>query len=284
MSDFLIESPDDPRLDPYRDLKQPASRRQETFIAEGEKLVLRLVASRCQIESILCTVAARERLRQSLPSEVPVYVTSTPVISGLIGFKFHRGVLACGVRPPQRSLDSICDADSLSQRSLIVLCPEIRDPANLGTIIRTAAAFGASGLVAGREGTDPFSRRVLRTSMGSVLQLPIVQSDDWIFVLNSLHRAKFESIAAVLDPAAEPLAAARRPPRVALVFGNEAEGLPAELVGLCQRRVTLPMAEGVDSLNVAVAAGIVLHHFTHHSPRARQWPENPPGGASQRSS
>lgn len=267
MPEFVIESRDDPRLDPYRDLKSPDSRRRETFIAEGEKLVLRLLDSPCPTESIVCTLALRDRLRGRLPEWLPIFVTSTPVISGLIGFQFHRGVLACGRRPPPATLESLSQLGLPGQRSLLILCPELRDPANLGTIIRTAAAFGASGLVAGIAGTDPFSRRVLRTSMGSVLRLPIVQTDNWQTVLESLHRDGFETIATVLDPAAELLASTRRSARVALLFGNEDQGLSDDLVCACRRRVTLPMAAGVDSLNVAVAAGIVLHHFANPDER-----------------
>jgi tRNA G18 (ribose-2'-O)-methylase SpoU len=267
MPGFLIESQDDPRLDPYRDLKSAESRLRETFIAEGEKLVLRLLDSPCSADSILCTTTIRDRLGARLPQGIPIYVTSTPVISRLIGFQFHRGILACGRRPAAQNLESLCVALAPSPRSLIVLCPEIRDPANLGTIIRTAAAFGASALVAGGAGTDPFSRRVLRTSMGTVLRLPIVQTDNWEAAVKTLHQAGHETIAAVLDPAAELLAAAPCPRRAAVLLGNEDEGLPADLVARCQRRVTLPMAEGVDSLNVAVAAGIVLCHFANLPPR-----------------
>jgi tRNA G18 (ribose-2'-O)-methylase SpoU len=267
MPEFYIQSQDDPRLDPYRDLKSAESRRRETFIAEGEKLVLRLLDSPCATESILCTAAVRERLGARLTPDIPIYVTSTPVISGLIGFQFHRGILACGRRPPEQDLESLCVGTAPSPRALLVLCPEIRDPANLGTIIRTAAAFGTAGVVAGRAGTDPFSRRVLRASMGTVLRLPIVQTDDWAAAVKTLHQAGFETIAAVLDPAAELVTVAPCPQRTAILLGNEDEGLPADLVARCQRRVTLPMAAGVDSLNVAVAAGIVLCHFANLPPR-----------------
>jgi tRNA G18 (ribose-2'-O)-methylase SpoU len=267
MLDLPIHSLADPRLEPFRDLKSPASRTRPTFIAEGEKLVLRLLDSLCRTESILCTTAARDRLRDRLPDDIPIYIAGTPVISALIGFQFHRGILACGRRPAEKSLSELCGGLAHANRCLLVLCPEIRDPANLGTIIRTAAAFGASGVVAGRAGTDPFSRRVLRTSMGSVLKLPIVQTDDWNAALTTLHRCGFESIATVLDPDAAALRTSTCPPRAAIFLGNEDEGLPADLVAGCQRRVTLPMAAGVDSLNVAVAAGIVLSHFANLPPR-----------------
>lgn len=261
MPEFLIEALDDHRLDAYRDLKRASSRPQETFIAEGEKLVLRLLDSQCQTESILCTAAMKDRLHDRLPVEVPVYITSTPIISRLIGYQFHRGVLACGLRPREKDLESMLASHAAGRRSLIVLCPEIRDPVNLGTIIRTAAAFGAVCLVAGLAGTQPFSRRVLRTSMGTVLKLPIIQTDCWKEVFEALHRQDFDTIATVIDPAAESLSAASRAPRVALLLGNEDSGVPDELCTMCRRRVRVPMAGDVDSLNVAVAAGIIMHHF-----------------------
>ena len=263
MPEFLIDSTDDPRLDPYRDLKTPHGRSgaSESFICEGEKLVLRLLEGPCRAESVLCTAAARDRLTPHFASDLPVYVATTAVISRLIGFKFHRGVLACGWRPAPPSLETLCHNPPAPARALVVVCPELRDPTNLGTIIRTTAAFGGIGLVAGQKGTDPFSRRVLRTSMGSVLRLPVVQTDDWPGVLTTLHAAGFESIAAVLDPAAELVDIAPPATRSALVFGNEAAGLSPDLAGLCRRRVTMPMGGGVDSINVAVAAGIIIHHF-----------------------
>ncbi len=241
------------------------SRLRETFVAEGEKLVLRLLDSPCRTESIVCTASVRERLHDRLPVEIPVYIASTPIISRLIGFQFHRGVLACGLRPREKDVESLLESSAASKPSLVVLCPEIRDPVNLGTIIRTAAAFGAVCLVAGLAGTQPFSRRVLRTSMGTVLQLAIIQTDAWSEIFEALHRHEFDTIATVIDPAAESLWAASRAPRVALLLGNEDTGLPGELIGHCRRLVCVPMAAGVDSLNVAVAAGIIMHHFANAS-------------------
>jgi len=102
--------------------------------------------------------------------------------------------------------------------------------------------------------------------MGSVLQLPIVQTDAWADVFAALHRHNYETIATVIDPTAPALSntalvSPAQPMRVALLLGNEDTGLPGDLCNLCRRRVRVPMARGVDSLNVAVAAGIIMHHF-----------------------
>src|SRR5207247_3778507 len=108
---------------------------------------------------------------------------------------------------------------------------------------------------------DPFSRRVLRVSMGAALQLPIVESQDLAAELGRLSDAKFELVAAVVDPAAEPLASAPRGQRLALLLGGDGPGLADRWVALAHRRVTIPMQLGVDSLNVAVAAAVLLYHF-----------------------
>ena len=260
MPEIRIENLDDPRLDPYRDLKAKAAGEAAPVIAEGEKLVRRMLDSDCSVQSIVCTAAARERLG-ILPAQVAVYLTATPLISRLIGFRFHRGVLACGVRPPAVGIESLCASGPKEGQRLLVVCPELRDPTNLGTIIRTAAAFGAAGLVVGKSGVDPYSRRVLRTSMGAVFGMPIVQTDDWDKTLDALHAAEFETIAAVIAPSAPPLSAFSRCGRTALLVGNEDQGLPTAIITRCKRQVMLPMCDRVDSLNVAVAAGILLHHF-----------------------
>jgi tRNA G18 (ribose-2'-O)-methylase SpoU len=260
-----ITTLDDERLAPYRELKNPGARGPETIIAEGEKLVRRLLESSCRVESVLCTTAAAELLRDVIPVDLPVYIAPTTLISQLIGFKFHRGALACGVRPAARGLETLREILRQNGEAMIIVCPEIRDPDNLGTIIRTAAAFGARAIVVGQGSTRPFSRRVMRTSMGAVLRLPVIETDDWKEVFATLHAEDCTSVATVLDPTADLLGKMPRPTRVALVFGNEDQGLTEDLAGRCQHRLTMPMADGVDSLNVAVAAGIFMHHFGHHT-------------------
>ena len=117
-------------------------------------------------------------------------------------------------------------------------------------------------MVVGTDGTDPYSRRVLRVSMGTAFRLPVIQTADWPGTLQALQDAGIETAATVLDPAAERLMSAQRPRRFALALGCEGHGLPADFIERCDRRLTIQMADGVDSLNVAIAAGIFLHHFT----------------------
>jgi tRNA G18 (ribose-2'-O)-methylase SpoU len=138
----------------------------------------------------------------------------------------------------------------------------VQDPTNLGSIIRSTAAFGCSAIVLGPKCADPFSRRVLRVSMGAALHLPIVESRELGADLRELGAAGFELVAAVVDPTAEPLSAFQRGERTAILFGSEGHGLAEDWLALCHRRVTIPMQVGIDSLNVAVAAAVVLYQLT----------------------
>jgi tRNA G18 (ribose-2'-O)-methylase SpoU len=142
----------------------------------------------------------------------------------------------------------------------VVVLPDVQDPTNLGSIIRSAAAFGCAAVILGGRCADPFSRRVLRVSMGAALFIPIIKSRELAADLNQLAEADFELVATMLDPAAKPLASYRRAPRTGILLGSEGHGLAGEWVSLCERQVTIPMQAGVDSLNVSVAAAVVLWH------------------------
>jgi tRNA G18 (ribose-2'-O)-methylase SpoU len=256
-----VSSIDDPRLAAYRELSQRNLTRQSgLFIAEGEKVVERLIESRFETDSVLAEPAHAERYQPRLPDEVPIYVASRHLLQETIGFHFHRGILACGRRRPITSIEPIL-GDLAQVQSTLVVCPDVQDPTNLGSVIRSAAAFGCTAAVLGGRCADPFSRRVLRVSMGAALTLPIVESHDLAGDLTRLTAENFELVAAVVDPTAEPLSFARRSHRLALLLGSEGHGLSDQWLALAHRRVTIPMQLGIDSLNVAVAAAVLLYHF-----------------------
>jgi len=265
MPTLPIPSLDDPRVAPYRNLKdRDLARDGDRFIAESEQLVRRLLASKIQTESVLVAEKRLPDLAPVLPQEIPVYVAPASVVNQIVGFKFHSGVMAVGIRPISPTID-----DNLKgkPRATLVVCPEVEKTDNLGSLIRIAAAFGADAMVLGERSCDPFFRQSVRVSMGTVFHLPIVRSDDLKRDLRRLRdEFNVELIATVLDEGAEPLDRAGRAAKTALILGNEAQGLPADVVALCDRRVTIPMKLGTDSLNVAVAAGVFLYHFTRATP------------------
>jgi tRNA G18 (ribose-2'-O)-methylase SpoU len=230
------------------------------FIAEGEKVVERLVASDFEVASILAEPSFAEKYAPRVSRETPIYVASRELLVATIGFNFHRGVVACGRRKRAVRTGDVL-ANLTQATATMVVCPDVQDPTNLGSIIRSAAAFGCNGILLGGKCADPFSRRVLRVSMGAALQLPIIESRELPADIRALRTARFELTAAVIDPAAEPLAQAKRGKRLAILLGSEGHGLGPEWLGLADRSVTIPMQVGIDSLNVSVAAAVLLYHF-----------------------
>ena len=258
-----LDDPGDCRLDPYRELKRKnVARSSGRFIAEGRFVVERLIESPFPVESLLMTEERYDHLQENLAEvAAPVYVVPHAILRGLVGFDFHAGLMACGVRQPLASVDELLQ--DAPPRALYVACPRTTDRVNLGNIIRLCSAFGASALLLGSACADPFSRRVLRVSMGNVLRLPIIESDDLECDLDRLHAAcGVERAALVLDETAMPLSEAERPARVALLLGNEGAGPEPEWVARCEHRWPIPMSNGTDSLNVAAAAAITLYQLT----------------------
>ena len=268
----------DPRIAVYRDLKdRELVARDGLFIAEGAYAVQRMLAAGIETHSLLLAHRRVEEFVALVPDDVPLYVLPNELIHHVVGFKFHSGVIACGRRPANKTLDSVLADDTQAQGpDTIVVCPQVINHENVGAMLRVAAAFGAKAMVLGPESCDPYWRRAIRVSMGAVFTLPVVNSND---LQRDLERLKeqwtYQLAAAVTDPDAGPLAHAVRPgdpDRLALLFGSESHGLDDQWVQMCDRRITIPMQLGTDSLNIAVAAAVFLYHFTrpegvagHHS-------------------
>jgi len=262
MPRIRITDLDDPRIAAYRHLKATnLTRDSGTFVVEGEKLLDCLLASRFPTASVLATDRHEARIAGRVPPDVPLFVLPDALVDDLVGFNFHRGILACGRRLPPPDLAEI--VAGAAGRLTLVACPMLANPENLGAIIRIGDVFGIDALLVGGACPDPLSRRVLRVSMGTALRLPVIPCVDLAGAALRLQADHGVALlATVLDPAAEPLGAAPRPDRLALFLGSEGDGLAPEWLALCSRRVTIPMRPGAESLNVAVAAGILLHHYT----------------------
>jgi tRNA G18 (ribose-2'-O)-methylase SpoU len=251
----------DPRIAVYRSLKATnLTRWGQEFVVEGAKLVARLLASRFPLVSVLTTDRREAELADWLPADVPLFIVSHSLIDRVVGFNFHQGVLGCGIRRPGPSLSDV--VEQAGPRLTLVVCPKLTNPENLGAIIRIADVFGVDAVVVGGPCPDPLSRRVLRVSMGTALRVPVVAPIDLGAELERARASRsVELVAAALDPGAEPLDGFVRQARTALVLGNENEGLSEEWLRRCDRRVTIPMRPGAESLNVGVAAGILLYEL-----------------------
>jgi tRNA G18 (ribose-2'-O)-methylase SpoU len=257
-----IDGLDDPRIDIYRSLKATnQTRGLGQFVVEGERLVDRLLSSRFPVVSVLVADRHEGKLGVTVPDDVPTYVVPRGMVDAIVGFPFHRGVLACARRSPWPSVEEI--AGDRDRPLFVAICPKLSNPENLGAIARIGDVFGIDAVLVGPECPCPLSRRVLRVSMGAVLRLPVLVADDLMDVARRLARTwGVELIAAVAGPAARPFESVARPRRLGLVLGDEHEGIGPDWLALCDRAVTVPMRDGASSLNVAVAAGILIYHWS----------------------
>ncbi len=264
---------DDERVRPYRNVKDnQLARDGRRFIAEGLLVVERLMASDLTVESVFVASRCVDTVQSIVPNDVPLYVADEKLLRDIVGFDFHRGVLACGVRPTPPTLNLLLSRhtrDNISPMTVLVV-PQVNELDNLGAIMRIAAGFGVDALLLGPQCCDPFWRRAVRVSMGTVFTLPIRQSDDLQRDLTRLRDEwDVQCVGAVCDDDAESLRGVQRPAngRIALLLGREDRGLEPVWLDLCDRRVTIPMHLGTDSLNVAIAAAVCLYELTNDQGR-----------------
>lgn len=277
-----IERLDDPRLDPYRDQRDawlkarhnPAAEAGEPpgplFMAEGSLVISALLASPFRPHSLLGTPervatiepqlrAWAERQHPAPTDELPIYLAPRPLLEQIVGFDLHRGLLAAGHRATPRTPEAL-----IRGSSLLIVAEDLSNHDNVGGLFRTAAALGgaAAGVLLSPRCCDPLYRKSLRVSMGHALRIPFATLEPWPGGLRSLRTEGFRIL--TLSPAASGSIrrlVVRPGERVALVVGSEGSGLSGEALralGPLAEGVSIPMAAGVDSLNVVVALGIVL--------------------------
>jgi tRNA G18 (ribose-2'-O)-methylase SpoU len=264
---ILITDLNDPRIAAYRALKdRELARESDLFIAEGEHVVRRLLNSPFQTQSVLLAERKLAAVEPFVPPGVAVYRVANPLIHEIVGYRFHSGVIAAGQRRALLSVEALMAPVDANERVTLVVCSETNNTENLGMLIRLAAGFGADGMILGENSCDPLYRQCVRVSMGTVFHLPIARSSDIRANLRALReRWKVELAATVLGCDAEAIDEAKRSQRFGLLFGSEAQGLPRDIIELCDRKMTIPMHRGTDSLNVATAAAVFLYHFTRRT-------------------
>lgn len=260
MLEERIENLDDPRLEVYRNLKTTNTTRDaRLFISEGPTVVERVLRSGFDVRSVLISDRKWNSLGAKLPENIPVYRLSQPLAEELVGFAFHCGVMACAQRRPAKPIGECLPVNG---PALLVAGDRITDPENVGALIRIASAFGAQGVLLGAGSADPFSRRVLRVSMGNGLFLPIEETNDLagqLVQLRDQHQCRI--VGTLLDSNAAPLASYQFPERTVIVFGNEYDGISTGVQQCLQQALIIPMRNGTDSLNVAISAGIFLNQY-----------------------
>jgi tRNA G18 (ribose-2'-O)-methylase SpoU len=259
-----VTDPTDPRLIDYVGLTDVALRRRTEperglYIAESEKVIRRALRAGHRPRSYLMAERWLTNLADVVAGAeaegVPVYVGQHDVIEQLTGFHLHRGALAAMQRPVLPPVDEL-----LRRARRVVVLEDIVDHTNVGAIFRSAAGLGVDAVLVTPRCADPLYRRSIRVSMGTVFQVPWTRIEPWPGGIEALHDAGFTVAAMALGEDSVGLdELERRPPeRLALVLGTEGDGLRPRTVAAADLTVRIPMAGGVDSLNVAAASAVAL--------------------------
>jgi tRNA G18 (ribose-2'-O)-methylase SpoU len=265
MNVLRIDDGRDPRLADYAGVREPALLRQRgLLIAEGRFVVRRLFDSgRIRWRSLLLNDAALKGLAELLESSDwsgDVYVASPEVMTVATGFNLHRGCLALGERPAMPTM-----AAALATSAFVTILERVVDADNLGSVFRSAEAFGVDAVLLSPGCCDPFYRKAIRTSSGAALVVPCAAAEPWPDALDHLRAAGMFVVAATPDAGAADIRQFVATPaargRVAVLLGTEGQGLSAEALARADVRIRIPMSGALDSLNIATAAGITLHRL-----------------------
>jgi tRNA G18 (ribose-2'-O)-methylase SpoU len=263
-----IEDGHDVRLADYAGVRDPERLRDRgLLIVEGRFVVRRLVDShRITWRSLLLNDAALQALHDipdivdGAERSVEVFVASPEVITVATGFNMHHGCLAVAERPAERSME-----DVVSNGHLVAILERVADADNVGSVFRSAEAFGVDAILLSPGCCDPFYRKALRTSSGAALVVPFAAAAPWPDALDQLRAKGFVIAATTPDDEATDIgafvgtAAARG--RIAVLFGTEGHGLTADALARADIRLRIPMTGALDSLNIATTAGIALHRL-----------------------
>ena len=200
--------------------------------------------------------AGTAKKRNEAANGIRMYQVDEKVMAKLSDTKAPQGVLAV-IRTPEQSLRQLRPGTASDNNAPVIILDRVQDPGNLGTIIRTADAVGALGLILLEGCVDAYSPKVVRASMGSLFHLPVVQDVTAEEALTWCYRNGYEPAATALKNA-QNVYKADISKKMAFLFGNEANGVAEELQAAAETRLFIPMAGLAESMNVAMAAGIIL--------------------------
>ncbi len=249
-------------LSPYLTLRRTADhKKQGIFIAEGEKVVARLMESELEIVSVLTTeewlqqYAARFEARRD---PIEVFIGAKTLLSSIVGFHLHQGIMAVAKIPPTLELDA---AVKQSARPLLFVAVDgLTNSENLGVVVRNCAAFGVQALIVGETSSSPYLRRSVRNSMGTIFKLPLVEASDLAATVGTM-RNRYGMKVVAAHPRSTGLSTDSRQfsGDLCIVLGSEGSGISERVLVACTNAIAIPMHRGVDSLNVASASAVFLY-------------------------
>ncbi len=264
-----IDSLDRPELAPYRTMRRQAEHRQlGIFVAEGEKVVRRLLESEFAVLSLLLPEKwfhEYEPLLQRRAEDITVFIAQKDELEKLTGFSMYQGVLAVGRIPKLLTVSQILTVSPTPR--LLVAADGLSSAENLGALVRNCAAFGAQGLLVGETCTSPYLRRAVRNSMGAIFKLPVTEVSDLATTLRELSGRQIRCLAAHPHAERRSLAEANLAHDCCLVFGSEGYGISDRVLTACDEAVAVPMQLEVDSLNVGSAAAVFLYEASRQRGR-----------------
>lgn len=225
------------------------------FIAESPKVINVALNAGLEPTAILCERKHVEGDAAEIIDrcgDIPVYTGPRDLLASLTGYTLTRGVLCAMRRPVPRTVDDVC-----RDAKRVAVIHGVVDTTNIGAIFRSAAALGIDAVLLTRDSCDPLNRRAVRVSMGSVFLIPWTWIDD---PTNTLNRLGFRTVAMALTEKSISIDAPEltAEPKLAIILGTEGDGLPREVIAKTDYVARIPMAYGVDSLNVAAASAIAF--------------------------
>jgi tRNA G18 (ribose-2'-O)-methylase SpoU len=287
-----LESAGDPRVADYtqltdvhlRKLREPA---EGMYIAESSRVLRRALAAGHSPRSFFLAEKWLDGLQDVLSAypDVPAFIGSAALLEEITGFHLHRGAMAAMQRPDPVPLHELLrgarrvaeledivdhtnvrcrkiqDENPRRERSRIAILEDLTDHTNVGAVFRSAAAIGVDAVLVTPQCADPLYRRAIRVSMGTVFQVPWTRIESWPGDIEVLKEAGYVVAGMTLGEGAITLdeLVAEDHEKLALVFGTEGEGLTSETDSVLDRRVTIPMMNGVDSLNVAASSAVAFY-------------------------
>jgi len=266
-----VASFEEPELAPYRTMRRHQEHRaRRIFVAEGVKVVARLLASELTVKSVLLPEEWFAHFRPLLVRRpeplIQIRIAPKKIVEELTGFSMFQGVLAVGQVPEPPDLERVVEKSAPPR--LFAALDGLTNAENVGAAVRCCGAFGVQGLIVGETSCSPYLRRAVRSSMGAIFRIPAVETESLVEALDRLRARGVKCVAAHPRPELRRLSETNLRGDCCLVFGSEGYGISERVLAACDEAAAIPMPPEVDSLNVSHAVAVFLYEANRQRGRA----------------